>query len=118
MDYLESKRAIASIADNSTGIHITRQELYKRLSGAAARSYSGRNVMNGDVIRDMLIGPFVVELAIADFTGFRGIGKYMVGVSVWSGAESYYELSELIDIEALADKLEALAYVGAKLEGK
>lgn len=107
MDYHTSIANIRSLA-SGIGTELTRPQAAAKLRGGALKSMAARNPLSSEVIQLREVGPYIVEASLADFTGMRGVNKYMVGVTVWKGSESCFDLSECIDIEALPDKLRAL----------
>lgn len=107
MDYQQAKRAIAA-AMYHIGREITRPEAVAMLSGDARKAAQHNNPLNSDIIGFRVIGPHVVEVALADFTSMRG-GTYMAGVTVFGN----HDLSECVSIDKLSDKLRSLASKGA-----
>lgn len=103
MNYHTSIANIRSLA-SGIGRELTRPQAIDRLSGAARKSAQNLNVLNAEIVEYREIGPYIVELALVDFTGMRG-GSYSCGVTVWRGGESCHDMSECVSIDKVADKL-------------
>ena len=106
MHYHEAIAAIGQAASH-IGKAVTRPQALNRLSGDAKRSAAARNICNNEVVQYRIIGPYTVELALADFTGIRGCG-YMCGITVWRGDTCEYDLSECVALDGVTAKLESL----------
>jgi len=104
MSYYQT--SIANIKSLAAGIgqEITRAQAVTKLTGTARKSAECNNPLNDTIIQYRKVGQWIVELALVDFTGFRGVGKYYCGVTVFGN----HELSECIDIEQLGDKLRTI----------
>lgn len=102
MNYHEAIAAIRNEASH-IGRAMTRPEAANMLTGDARRACNSNNPLNSNVIGYRHIGRYVVEIALVDFTGMRG-GGYSAGITVFG----HHDLSECVDIGAVAAKLESL----------
>lgn len=102
---MDHHQAIAAIKAEASHIGrvITRAEAV-RLKPDCRRMIMSDNPLNGEIIGYRRIGKYIVELALSDWTGMRG-GKYMCGVTVFG----HHDLSELVALDKVRDKLESLA---------
>ena len=98
--------SIANIKSLAAGIgqEITRGTAISSLTGQARKSAKCNNPLNDTIIQYRRVGQWIVELALVDFTGFRGVGKYCCGVTVFGNRD----LTECIDIEQISDKLRTI----------